>query len=265
MVNQYLPAPNLTTAPDGPIQLGTILRNLDDFDPINRQIAAIPETDRFPVHTQAMKTFSLDELHSASLSFAARALGFFGLGTGASIERTKGSNNRISCERFETYVFNPTESYIKESIKDKDVAKFLRSSRFKPVYLVTGLKVARGASSTSSTGRVMALEHDASVLPSEAPASLGVKASYARGMRQVDKWESSTDFIVAFKVRKVRLGRNQEIKHELYTKRAIMQDGTPLDSETDLTLEYDDDLTPEEVEKVWEKRNAASEEGQKDL
>lgn len=256
MVKSYFLAPNFTTAPppEGPIKLGSILRNISEFETLNRTVQAIPVMQLHPVNKQTGFEIFLGQLHSADFGLTAKVLGLLGLGTSASIERTKGSNNLLSCQRLDTFTFDPTESYINESMKDLGVRSFMRLSRFRlPVYMVTGLKVARGASSTSSTSRLVAIGSDTSLVPSGVPVPVGIKAGYASSTDEGEKWDASTDFIVAFKVRKICLDRKEEVQHKAYIKKAVMQDGTPSSRELSFTVRSDDDLTPEEVDEMFGK------------
>lgn len=254
MVKKYFLAPDFTTAPPpkGPIHLGSILRNLTEFDPLNRIVQTIPKTQLYPVDKKTRFEISLLELHSANSGLRAKALELLGLGANASIERTEGSSSVLSCQQLETFVFNPTDSYINDSLNDPDVRSFMRSRV--PVYMVTGLKVARGASSTSSTSRTVALEADAGLVPSGMPVEVGVRAGYASSIEEGEKWDTSTDFIVAFKVRKIWLDRKDEVKHQEHTKKAVMQDSTPSSREPAFTIRSDDELTPEEVDEMFGKR-----------
>ncbi|KAF4450006.1 major facilitator superfamily MFS-1 [Fusarium austroafricanum] len=253
MVKEYFLAPNFTTAPppEGPIKLGSILRNVTEFDPMNIHDLAIPTTQLYPADIKEPFEISLHQLHSSDLSLKARALELLDLGTGASIRHTRGNDSVISCKSLETHAFNPTESYMNQSMQDPGVRVFTHMNwRRLSVYMVTGLKVARGASSTSSTSKVVAMEHDTSLLPSGAPVAVGVKAGYASGMNQGERWDRSTDFILAFKVKKIWLNREDEVQHQPYTKKAVMQDGTAADSEIAFTVHSDDNLTTEEVDKM---------------
>ncbi|KAL6410591.1 hypothetical protein AUP68_07018 [Ilyonectria robusta] len=210
MVKSYFLAPNFTTAPppEGPIKLGSILHNIREFRTINRTVQAIPVMQLQPVDKETGFEIFLGQRHSVDFGLIAQVLGLLGLGTSASIERTKDRNNLLSCQRLDTFAFDPTESYINKSMEDSRVRSFLRSSRFKlPMYMVTGLKVARGAS------------------------LVGVG----------EKWDSSTDFIVAFKVRKIWLDRDEEVKH---AKMAVIADGTYVIRQPTFTIRSDDDLTP---------------------
>ena len=268
MVKEYFLAPNFTTAspPEGPIKLGSIIRNINEFEPLNEHVRTIPATRLSPLHVKDSLDISLDDLHSAHLSLTARALEVLGLGTGASVQRTKGTNHIISCEHLETQTFIPTPSYISDSMDDPRVRSFMRSSRFRiPVYMVTGLKIARGASSTSSSSSVVAVEHDTSLLPAGTPASVGMKAGYTRNIGHVEKCDRSTDFIVAFKVKKVWLDRKEEVNYKAYNKRAVMQDGTSSEGQVTITVRSDDYLTPEEVHYMLEMRNMTFEGGREDL
>lgn len=265
MVKSYFLAPNFTTAPppEGPIKLGSILHSISDFKTLNRTVQAIPVAQLHPVDERTGFQIYLAQLHSADFSLTAKVLGLLGLGTSASIERTKGSETLLSCKRLDTFAFEPTESYINESMKDSKVRSFMRSSRFRrPVYMVTGLKVARGASSTSSTSRLVAIRDDISLVPSGIPVPVGEKAGYASSTDIMEKWDSSTDFIVAFKVRKIWLDRKKEVQHQAHIKMAVMQDWTPFNHELTFTVRSDDDLTPEEVDDMFAKQRMTSEGGE---
>ncbi|KAJ4012484.1 hypothetical protein NW752_008181 [Fusarium irregulare] len=268
MVKEYFLAPNFTTAPppEGPIKLGSIIRNINEFEPLNEHDQTIPTTQLSPLDVKNSLDISLDDLHSAHLSLTARALDVLGLGTGTSIQRTKGTNCIISCKHLETQTFNPTSSFIRDSMGDPGVQYYMKSSWFRyPVYMVTGLKVARGASSTSSSSSVVAVEHDTSLLLAGTPASVGMSSGYARNINHMEKWDTSTDFIVAFKVKKVWLDRKDEVNYKGYNKRAVMRDGKPSEGEVTITVWSDDHLTPDEVHEMLEMRDVTFEGGQKDL
>ncbi|KAK6702055.1 hypothetical protein SNK04_011961 [Fusarium graminearum] len=227
MVKEYFLAPNYTTAAEGPIKLGSILRNITEFEPLNQVVETIPATQLYPVDVKEQFEISLHELHSVNLNLKARALGLLGLGTGASIERVKGSNDVISCHRLETLSFNPTDSYIEASMEDSNVKRFMRSSRFrKPIYMVTGLKIARAAFRTSSTNSLVAVEHDTSLLPPGAPVAVGGT------------------------VKKIWLDRKNKVKQGGYRKMAVMQGETSV-GKSPFAIRSDDDLTPGEVEEMF--------------
>lgn len=263
MIKSYFLAPNFDTAPppEGPLHLGSILRSLADFEPLNPKVQAMPAAQLCPVVEKTGFQLSLDRLNSADYNFRAGAFKLLSLGANASIERTKGSNKVLSCQRLETYAFNPTERYIKDAVNDGDVNLFMRSSRFKvPVYMVTGLKVAYDASLATSTTRTVALEADAGLTPPGIPVQLGMGAGFANSHQEGEIWHAPTPIIVAFKVKKIWLDRKGEVKHQGHNKGAAMLDGTPSDREPTFTIRWDDELTLEEVDEMFGKGEEDSQE-----
>ncbi|KAM6534809.1 hypothetical protein FALCPG4_004432 [Fusarium falciforme] len=224
--------------PEGPIHLGSILRNLSEFEPLNQTVHTIPETLLCPVDTKTGFEISLSELHAANLDLRARALGLLGVGANASIERTRGTDWVLSCQHLKTITFSPTKSYVTEAMENPDVRSFMRSSRFRvPVYMVTGLKVASSASFTSSARKSVAMETDVGLVP---PWNT-----------RREKWYSANDIIVAFKVKKVRIDRHGEVQYQTYNKKAVMLSAASSSREPEETLYWDDDITLEEINDMF--------------
>ncbi|RSL53567.1 hypothetical protein CEP54_010306 [Fusarium duplospermum] len=253
MVKQYFFPPDFGTAPppEGPIHLGSILYSISAFDPLNRTVNPIPETELHPINKKAKFVVSVSDLHSADFGVMARALELFGVGANASITQTRGSNRVLSCEQMETITFNPTKSYMSEAMKDPAVLSFMNSSRLRvPVYMVTGLKVAQGASSTSGTSQSAAVEANTG-LALGTPVEVGLKGGYARNAEAEESWVSLGDIIVAFRVTKMWLNRHGEAQSEPYTKKAQMLSTTSSSPEPEYTLHWDEDLTIEEINDMF--------------
>jgi hypothetical protein len=86
------------------------------------------------------------------------------------------------------------------------VKRFLEKSRYrKPVYIITGLKAVRGTRaktlSTRSAGTGFKAEADGLLL--SGPVSVGPTVSGDRTGSQSMAWESGSDVVFAFRVRKV--------------------------------------------------------------
>ncbi|KAG5804777.1 hypothetical protein H9Q74_009814 [Fusarium xylarioides] len=153
MVREYFLAPhfNAPAPPRGLIKLGTILSNLGQFYPLNLDHAQpIPDSQLFPVETQDSVDIDILNLHSDHHPLTERALGLVGRGPRAPSRHPEGDHKVISCEHLDTLGFTPTEYYVKDTIENLDDECLKPSSRFKrPVYMVTGLKIARGAKYSS--------------------------------------------------------------------------------------------------------------------
>ena len=86
------------------------------------------------------------------------------------------------------------------------MARFLEKSRYrKPVYIITGLKTAKGVQaktlSTRSAGTGLKAEANGLLLAD--PVTVGPTVSGDRTGSQSMAWESGSDFVFAFRVRKV--------------------------------------------------------------
>ncbi|KAL2690004.1 hypothetical protein Neosp_004070 [[Neocosmospora] mangrovei] len=243
MVKSYFFAPDFSTGPppEGPIRLGSILRNITELYPINETVQPIPEAHLYPVDKKTGFEISLRELHSADFSLKAKLLELFGVGC------------------LETIAFNPTESYIKDGMKDPGVVQFMESNRTRaPVYMVTGIKIARGGSSTSTTtSRAVGIETDVGLVPPGTPLELGVKFGYSRSTEEGEGWRKSiTDHIVSFRVRKIWRDRKGRFKHKAHNEMAVMLSAASSSDESDddengHDIRWDDDLTLEEINEMF--------------
>ncbi|PVH69596.1 hypothetical protein DL98DRAFT_522096 [Cadophora sp. DSE1049] len=182
MVKAYILAPNWTTAPPptGPIKLGHLLDDLTEFTPLNR--LNVPETPKEyvnPMHTQKGFKTSRSNLLSGELGLFARILGLVGVGAGAEVFYKKDSSDILSCKTLETQTFDPPSSYILSSMALPEAKMFMEGANFKePVYMVTGLKIGRGASLKSSVGSEKGMRMDGGLNPPGSPAQLGGMSTY---------------------------------------------------------------------------------------
>lgn len=243
MVKTYILAPNWTTAPppNGPIKLGHILDDLTEFVPINRvNVVELPKTHLNPVDTKTGFKTSRSKLLSGELGIFAKVMGLVGVGAGAEIFYKKDENDVLSCKKLETMTFDPPASYINESMNLYDVKKFMEGSMFEaPVYMITGLKVGKGASLQSRSTKDKGFKMEGGVNPPGSPAQFGGKAGFGKKTTEGESWNGSTDFIVAFRVKKIWYDHG-DLKNKSHNKNVVMQDGTP--DRPDMTLQADDDI-----------------------
>ncbi|KAF5565549.1 hypothetical protein FNAPI_1592 [Fusarium napiforme] len=210
MVKEYFLAPHFDAPapPRGLIKLGTVLSNLWQFHPCNLgRLQPIPDSQLHPVETQD----------------SGASLGADWPGPRAPSRHPEGDYKLISCEQLDTLGFTPTESYVKDTIENLDDECLKPSSRFKrPVYMVTGLKIARGAKYSSRVSSRAVVGRDFSV-PRNPLVSLAVSFSHHSESVMESSWSSLVDFIVAFKVVQVWINHKGEVKFEEYNKKAVME------------------------------------------
>lgn len=248
MVKTYILAPNWSTAPPpkGPIHLGHLVDNLTEFVPINRtNKISIPPTHLNPTDIKSGFTTSRSRLLSGELGIFAKVLGLVGVGGGAEIYCKKDQNDVLSCKTLDTMTFDPSPSYIAESMALSEVQKFMQGAKFKaPIYMITGLKIGKGASLQSSSSKGKGLKIDGGLNPPGSPAQVGGKAGLGVKTAEGESWESSTDFVVAFRVKKIWYERG-EVKSRSHNKNVVMQDGAQ--KGVKIALLADDDVGLEDV------------------
>ncbi|UPK95395.1 hypothetical protein LCI18_006330 [Fusarium solani-melongenae] len=248
MVKTYILAPNQTTAPNDLIRLGHLLDDITDireFEPLNPD--DIVPIDKTRTNFKIGFTSSRQKLISGEFGVFAKILGLIGLGAGARVYDGKDKDSILSCKILETQTFSPNKAYIEKCMKLPDVDNFMQGAKYKaPVYLVTGLKIGRGASfqSGSSISRGAALEAGISVpgAPVEIGPSAGVHLTRAEG----ESWEGSTDFVVAYRVKRIQY-RQGEIEVKTNTTKAVMQDGSATHQGPAMSLDISDDVPMSEI------------------
>lgn len=197
---------DMPSPPDGPLNLGSILTDPKDaHHPLNMG-SPVP-IDKSEMATPIMQqTTSFSSGVSPSLS--ASLLGALGVDTHI---KNSGVEATYQFDRLETISFNPTPDYIAKSVKHDGVRKYLEQSIWsRSVYLVTGLKIARGA------GIIRTQQHQA--FTAEMRLNLGLPAiSSAGGVVEGPTGTSETissrafdgseDFVVAFRISVLRFKR----------------------------------------------------------
>jgi hypothetical protein len=164
MVKTYILAPNWSTAPppDGPIKLGHLLYDLQEFVPVNRdKTVEIPQGHLNKVDTKDGVETSRSKLVSGEFGVFAKVLGAVGVGVGADMNYKKDMSDVLSCKTLDTMTFDPTASYIADALDLPEVKEYMQGAKFKaPVYMTTGLKIGRGGSlqSSSDQNKVLKLE-----------------------------------------------------------------------------------------------------------
>ena len=98
----------------------------------------------------------------------------------------------------------------------------------------------------SSSKRDMIMKIEGGLKHPGSPAQMGFKSEYVNGSEEGESWERSTDFIVAFRVRKIWYHRG-DIKNKPHKDKVVMQDGAAVTREPTLTLQSDDDISLEDL------------------
>ncbi|KAK7930999.1 hypothetical protein PG985_001711 [Apiospora marii] len=163
---QHYPPPvfpeNGTGKSQGPLCLGHIIPDLEHIDNvINAKDGPLAITPDMPIHkTEAHNLTwerSTERGFECSLEGGVPIAGAAGITinieTGVIFKRSV--QNFWAFGALETYIMQPTSEYVEDSVEAPQVASYLKKRRVlkaPSVFMITGLKIARGASSQMSSG-----------------------------------------------------------------------------------------------------------------
>jgi hypothetical protein len=128
----------------------------------------------------------------------------------------------ISASELETREFVATNDFVDKSMKLGSIQAYLAGygDRPTPLYLVTGLKIVRGASANSEVSAKV----EAS-MAANAPAANVKMLEFAKSRTVGEAFDGSTPFVLAFRARKILYGKGK-YEHSLSQRGASMMDGS---------------------------------------
>lgn len=238
----YIPAPNWDIPADSDlVVLGRLIK-----DPKNPE-RAIPGSAHIPLQPQRIypgekRGFSYvsDQLKSGKIGIWAKALQV--VGGGLDLSQTKAYLDIHEFETLETKYFVPDVDYIAKAMQDEGVQGFLHAThKREPIYLITGLKIARGAKVTNKTHlqRTVAGEVKVDATTFGAPVEVGPEASLGLRTSALTSFAGSTDYIFAYRLERIKIKkRTDEITSKEYIKGAMFgRDGDDSDDEDEFVAD----------------------------
>lgn len=218
---------DMAPPPDGWLNLGSILSRID--------AAARPILGRspIPIPSGEMRVQSVDQATFVSSKRTSSQAGVFAkflnlVGPEIELTSDRSEETAYKFDRLETVSFTPTASYIEQTMALDDVRAYMEHSRFRAsCYLVTGLKIVRGAAVIQKRRRVAVSADVQSALG--LPATVGVGPTATQETTDSTAFDGSNDFIFAIRVSKIRsrksswLGtRSAKLTVEEYSKGATL-------------------------------------------
>ncbi|KAF1967170.1 hypothetical protein BU23DRAFT_603062 [Bimuria novae-zelandiae CBS 107.79] len=204
----YFLLPNTDIAPETLIKLGQIVPSIREPQRPFCSTQPAPKN----TYTSTKTNYKFDKAKSNAVSAGLMAQFLAQLGSpvsgGISIDTKHSLSNGWKFDRLETHYFEPDDAYINAVVRDDAVKRVLSKSKLASVYIITGLKIACGASCQRSeqrnTATALMLATDATAMtgvPMAAGAEVGVRVATA----ETESWGSCSDFVWAVRYRRVRL------------------------------------------------------------
>jgi hypothetical protein len=241
----YFIAPTRDSPPDGPIQLGSIISIPSEADePINRNAPSqIPEASIFK-HEERGYSFTKDRTTGGRLGiWASFLMQVLGIGGDIGVNASNGRNDEWACTTLKTCWFTPTTDYIKKSIQDPGVEEFLVENKVylgrQKVYMITGLKVAYGASATVKLAKERGVNLHLGVdgTNSGVPISAGPDIGVQERTEEKESFEDADPFVFAFRLRQINIKSADEVEHKPHTHGAMLSLGPGTGEDTESKVE----------------------------
>lgn len=246
-IKNYFLAPSWDYPPNGPIALGNIVEAPDEIVP---PLYAHTPTDTDPPVIASSKygvDWSRAKSNEGSFGVWAKFLQFLGLGVDVGANSTSLTETIYHFERIDTEESFPDEDAIRKRMASPTVKTYLEKSAFRSdVYMIVGIKKVTGVMMKAITGKeggtTLDITLDGAVVVG-APVSAGPRANYKSTKSDGLSFEKSTDFVFAFRLRRVKISKNGKVEQGNYSKGALLGDEideAPAVSETFTVLGLED-------------------------
>lgn len=247
----YLLAPNWTFRPNGSIALGNIIAN--PFRPQHVLFKPIRALSAIETATENNWSLATEKIRSTNVGIWASCLDQLNVNLGA--KHHKAEKVKFTMKSLDTVYFrdDPSIENIRELANEPRVRSILNADSLfhGPVYMVTGLKIAKGFKLTHSDSSERAFSTN--VLATTAPdVSIGPKAEVESKMGVSDGFEAANDIIFAYQLLRIKpkgWGKNTTFKTDGFRHRAAFLSDSDEDDEEDIDVEIDEVAAIEMEEK----------------
>ena len=254
-IKTFILAPTRITPPDGPITLGNIIASPQYPEEKENEEPPVTKTQEIEVYEDRKKGWKDDqaEYHKIEGGLFAQLLRVAGIGGELDLRLGGSQNDTLSAVTLDTYCIYPTRSQFQQSVQDPGVKLYLDSNKLwkPPVYMITGLMVARGAAAINKAlkERSMYTQTGVGLAAVGAPITAGAKIAASGGQKNEISFDESSGFVLAYQLTRIKVKRNGKVETDRYTKGALYNKGLGEENRDDLmddTFEVEeDDMTAE--------------------
>ncbi|KAI1385109.1 uncharacterized protein F4822DRAFT_417329 [Hypoxylon trugodes] len=227
----YRRAPNFSIPPNGPLKLGTIVEDLKELLPLNQSKQVdIPAGNTYYTKDKGF-SITFEKIREHELGAVARIFGLESLGEiGTKYQRN--AETAVYIRELETSHFYPSVEYIGASLALGDVKTYMEVTKKRyPVYMITGLKIAHGASWSLSRDSSVGATLEVTVPEPTTVVAAGPKLSSTVSSKKTTSVEEADSFVLAYRATKIwyKWYNKSETKSRSYLAGATMAgDGVPM-------------------------------------
>ncbi|QYT04618.1 hypothetical protein H0G86_011523 [Trichoderma simmonsii] len=217
--NFSIPSPNA----NGPLQLGSLLYEISDPAPLNtKDRRPVPEDEIFRSHLDRFGA-AMNRRTDGELGIFAKLLGLDVVGGKLSVNGAGSKNEILLVDSLDTMYFNPSREYMELAMQTGSVRAFRDATRDRePLFMVTGIKIARGASASAVGGRTLGGSVETG-MPDLASGlvQIGVTAGGEMSRENRMGFQSSSDFVLGYRVSLINMKKDMK-RLKVYTRGATM-------------------------------------------
>jgi hypothetical protein len=271
---RYFLAPTRNNPPGGLIKIGNLIREPDLPDePINSQVDF--GSSQFSHHTETGWEFSAanssDNSGGIWASFLEQVIGASG---SAGAAEARGSSVKWTADSVITVDFGPRNDYLKSLLADAEVLEYLVDKKSwmydTKLYLITGVKVAFGASMVNDFAKKWGVNMQAAVdiTPTGVPGQLGGGLQSQHDGQAIESVKKLEPFILGYRLRRLKVNSKLKITENISHDRGAMfgKDGELPKALDPSALEFSiEALEPEDVDVTdpeWVKREVEDFDGE---
>ncbi|KAI0531942.1 hypothetical protein GGR58DRAFT_207530 [Xylaria digitata] len=200
-------SPELSTPLNGPLRLGTVVEDLNLLEPINESNEVeIPLAQIYTLKEKGFRT-TIENIQDSKFGILANFLGLAGLTGEIAGSRLRSAENAIYARELETVCFHPSTELVSTIVASPSVRTYLEVTRKRsPIYLITGLKIAHGASWSARRGKGYEARLEFIVPdPISNAVAMGPKVDINTVFTSETFVEASDSFILAYRTTKIWL------------------------------------------------------------
>ncbi|KAF2120264.1 hypothetical protein BDV96DRAFT_322446 [Lophiotrema nucula] len=211
----YFEMPNFDTPPDSLVRLGQVIYDFED--PTTVVAPPLSFKDSSQVHTSFQTNWESRKTESTSASvgvwtqFLASLLG---IGADASLLLERERSNVFILDRLDTSFFEPNLDYARAAMASPEAISFYEQNPRKPAFIVTGIKIARGAAVEQLKRLKYEIQGNAGInltAVTGAPVTVGPKGSLGRTTTSSTGFSGSSDFVFAYRLKKISKNRSHTV------------------------------------------------------
>jgi hypothetical protein len=243
----YYLAPTLEVPPEGPITLGSIISEPRLVnEPINDYLVP-PKSyaEKVYLHNAPNSRIQVDSKREGHGGIFADFLQYLPLGLSGNIDgkASNKDNEDWTFDNLQTIWFTPSTEYVKKSLEDRDMQDFIYENKTwlgrTKLYMVVGVKVAYGASSTISYAQERGgnLHIGFDFTPLGVPITVGPDGGYHQDLTVTQTGQGGDPFVFAFRLRQVKISPAGDVSHKDYNDGALLSlHGDEKDEKTEIKI-----------------------------